>query len=61
VDLEKVFDRVPVWWTLRKLGVEEWLVKGIIIVVYDNVRTVMKTEHGNSEEFNFKVKVGVHQ
>ena len=30
VDLEKAFDRVPrdaVCWNLRKLGVEEWLVK----------------------------------
>ena len=30
VNLEKAFDRVPrdvVWWALRKLGVEKWLVK----------------------------------
>ena len=30
VDLEKVFDRVPrkvIWWALRKLGVEEWIVR----------------------------------
>ena len=29
VDLEKAFDRVPrevVWWALRSLGVDEWLV-----------------------------------
>ena len=29
VDLEKAFDGVPrkiVWWALRKLGVEEWIV-----------------------------------
>ena len=32
VDLEKAFDRVPrevVWWALRKVGVEEWLIKVI--------------------------------
>ena len=30
VDLEKAFDQVPrkvIWWTLRKLGVEEWIVR----------------------------------
>ena len=30
VDLEKVFDRVPqkvIWWALRKLGVEQWIVR----------------------------------
>ena len=30
VDLEKAFDLVPrkvIWWAMRKLGVEEWLVK----------------------------------
>ena len=29
-DLEKAFDRVPrkvIWWAMRKLGVEEWIVK----------------------------------
>ena len=30
VDLEKAFDQVPrkvIWWVLRKLGVEEWIVQ----------------------------------
>ena len=29
IDLEKAFDGVPrkvIWWALRKLGVEEWIV-----------------------------------
>ena len=32
VDLEKAFDRVPrdvVWWTLRKLIADEWLIKAV--------------------------------
>ena len=32
VDLEKAFDRVPrevLWWALRQVGVEEWLIKVI--------------------------------
>ena len=32
VDLEKAFDRVPrkaIWWALRKLGVEEWIVRSV--------------------------------
>ena len=31
-DLEKVFNQVPrdvVWWDLKKLGLQEWLVKTI--------------------------------
>ena len=30
VDLEKAFDRVPrdvIWWAMRKLGIDEWLVR----------------------------------
>ena len=32
VDLEKAFDRVPrkvLWWVLRKVGVDEWLIRTI--------------------------------
>ena len=34
VDLEKAFDRVPreaVWWALRYLGIDEWIVSMIRI------------------------------
>ena len=30
VDLEKAFDRVPrdvIWWAMRKLGIDEWLMR----------------------------------
>ena len=61
VNLEKAFDRIPrevVRWALRKLEVEEWLVKAVMIM-YKKARTMVKMKHGNSEEF--EVKVGVHQ
>ena len=61
VDLEKVFDRVPrevVWWALRHLGVEEWLVT-VIRAMYEGVTTAVKMKDGESD--GFEVKVGVHQ
>ena len=39
VDLEKAFDRVPrevVWWALRYLGVEEWMVS-VIKAMYEEL------------------------
>src|SRR5207249_6524194 len=44
VDLEKACDRVPrevFWWALRKLKVEEWLVR-VIMSVYESVTTAVK-------------------
>lgn len=61
VDLEKAFDRVPrdvVWWAMRKLGVEEWLVK-VVQSMYHNVRSRVRVNGEFSDEF--EVKVGVHQ
>ena len=61
VDLEKAFDRVPrevVWWSLRRLGVEEWIVN-VIKAMYEGATTAVKLKDGESEEF--EVKVGVHQ
>src|SRR5258708_40009402 len=58
VDLEKAFDRVPrdvVWWALRHVGVEEWIVN-LIKSMYEGVTTSVKI---NDE--GFEVKVGVHQ
>ena len=59
LDLEKAFDRVPrkvIWWALRKLGVEEWIVR-LVQGMYSNARS--RVGEGYSEEF--EVKVGVHQ
>ena len=61
VDLEKAFDRVPrkvIWWALRKLGVEEWIVR-LVQGMYANARSRVCVGEGYSEEF--EVKVGVHQ
>ena len=61
VDLEKAFDRVPreiVWWALRRLGVEEWLVT-VIRAMHDVVTTAFRMKDVESDRF--EVKVGVHQ
>src|SRR5580698_5591187 len=61
VDLEKAFDRVPrevLWWALRQLGVEEWMVD-IIKALYNGAKTSVRNKQGESKEF--EVKVGVHQ
>ena len=61
IDLEKVHDPVPrkaIWWVLRKLGVEEWIVR-LMQGMYANARSHFCVGEGYSEEF--KVKVDVHQ
>ena len=61
VDLEKAFDRMPrevVWWTLRYLGVDEWIVS-VIRAMYEDATTKVRL---NGRESNaFSVRVGVHQ
>ena len=61
VDLEKAFDCVPgkvIWWALRKLGVEEWIVR-LVKGMYANMRSRVHVGEGFNKEF--EVKVGVHQ
>ena len=61
VDFEKAFDWVPrkvIWWALRKLGVDEWIVR-LVQGMYSNARSCVLVGEGYSEEF--EVKVGVHQ
>ena len=53
VDLEKVFDRVPlkiIWWALRKLGVEEWIVR-LVQGMYANAGSRVHVGEGYSEEW----------
>ena len=61
VDLEKAFDRVPrdvIWWAMRKLGIDEWLVR-LVQCMYKDVRSRVRVGDEYSEEFG--VGVGVHQ
>ena len=54
--LEKAFDRVPrkvIWWAMRKLGFEEWIVK-LVQGMYENVRSRFQAGEGLSEEFEVK-------
>ena len=61
IDLEKAFDHVPrdvIWWVMRKLGIDEWLVR-LVQSMYKYVRSSVRVGDGYSEEFG--VGVGVHQ
>ena len=57
IDLEKAFDRVPrkvIWWALRKLGVEEWIVR-LVQGMYATARSRVRVGEEYSEEFEVKV------
>ena len=45
-------------WTLRKLGVDEWLIR-TVTALYKEACTIVRTDAGLSE--SFEVKVGLHQ
>ena len=61
IDLEKAFDRVPrevIWWAMRKLGLEEWIIN-IVKAMYSNANSKVRVNDTYSDPF--EVKVGVHQ
>ena len=61
VDLGKAFDRVPrsaLWWSMRKLGVEEWIIS-VVRSMYENAQSRVRINNLFSEAIN--VTVGVHQ
>ena len=61
VDLGKAFDRVSrkiIWWAMRKLGIEKWLVRMVQVIDVD-VKSMVKVSDGYNKEFG--VDVGVHQ
>ena len=61
IDLEKAFDHVPrdvICRAMRKLGIDEWLVR-LAQSMYTDVRSRVRVGNGYSKEFG--VAVGVHQ
>ena len=61
VDLEKAFDRVPrkvLWWVLRKVGVDEWLIR-TMQAMYTNAKSSVRINGQFSSWFD--VQVGVHK
>jgi hypothetical protein len=61
VDLEKAFDRVPrevVFWSLRRKGVSEKIIR-VIKSMYDEARTAVRSGAGCTA--GFEIRVGVHQ
>ena len=61
IDLEKAFDRVPrevIWWAMRKLGLEEWIIN-LVKAMYNNATSKVRINGTYSDPF--EVKVGVHQ
>ena len=44
VDLEKAFDRVPrsvIWWAMRKLGIDEWIMN-LVQAMYNNDKSQVR-------------------
>ena len=59
MDLEKEFvPREVLRWALRKLGVDEWLIR-TVMALYTEVCTVVRSDAGICE--SFEVKVGLRQ
>ena len=61
LDLEKAYDRVPrdiIYWSLRKKGVPEALVR-IVEMTYWGATTYVRTQYRDTEEFS--IDVGLHQ
>ena len=53
VDLEKAFDRVPrkvLWWAMRSLGIDEWIVR-LVQAMHSNARSRVRVGDSYSEEF----------
>ena len=49
---------MELWWSLRKLGVDQWLIR-LVKAMYSNAKFSLQVNGSSSE--SFKVTVGVHQ
>ena len=52
--------RKVIWWVLRKLGVEEWIVR-LVQGMYMHCIAWSRVRVGEGYSDEFEVKVGVHQ
>ena len=50
--------RAVLWWAMRKLGVEEWLIR-VVMSMYDNAQSKVRVNNTYRNPIN--VSVGVHQ
>ena len=50
--------REVVWWAMRKLAVDEWIIN-VVQAMYSNSRSRVRINDSFSEEF--PIRVGVHQ
>ena len=56
IDLEKAFDRVPreiLRWSMRKVGVEEWLIK-VVEAMYRHAKSKVRLGDTYSNTFDIK-------
>ena len=54
VDLEKAFDRVPrkvLWWAMRKIGLEEWIVR-LVQALYDGTKCCVRVNGKLGQPFD---------
>ena len=57
VDLEKAFDRVPrsvLWWTMRKVGINECVIK-LVNILYDGANSCVRIKGWFSEKFKVTI------
>ena len=58
-DLEKAFDHVPrriLWWEMRKLRTDEWIIQ-IVKSMYDNAHSKVRITNSYSNPINVSVRV----